>query len=97
MAEVNFLPGASSDYDDAFNWYFSRSESAAEGFEEAVELAITEIVKAPDRWPLCDNRHRQHLLKRYPDSLVYRLAGDTVLVVAVDHARRQFGYRRQQE
>jgi hypothetical protein len=22
VAEVNFLPGASSDYDDAFNWYF---------------------------------------------------------------------------
>lgn len=97
MAEVNFLPGASSDYDEAFNWYFSRSESAAEGFEEAVELAITEIVKAPDRWPLCDNRHRQHLLKRYPYSLAYRLAGDTVLIVAVAHARRQFGYWRQQE
>ncbi|MFO0064217.1 MAG: type II toxin-antitoxin system RelE/ParE family toxin [Planctomyces sp.] len=97
MAEVNFLPVASSDYDDAFNWYFSRSESAAEGVEEAVEPAITEIVKAPDRWPLCDNRHRQHLLKRYPFSLVYRLAGDTVLIVAVAHARRQFGYWRQQE
>lgn len=97
MAEVNFLPGASSDYDDAFDWYFSRSESAAEGFEEAVEQAITEIVKAPDRWPSCDNQHRQHLLRRYPYSLVYRLVGDTVLIVAVAHARRQFGYWRQQE
>lgn len=91
MAEVNFLPRASSDYDDAFNWYFSRSESAAEGFEEAVEPAIAEIVQAPDRWPLCDNRHRQHLLRRYPHSLVYRLVENTVLIVAVAHTLRQFG------
>jgi len=97
VAEVNFLPGASSDYDDAFDWYFSRSKSAAEGFEEAVERAIAEIVKAPDRWPLCDTRHRQYLLRRYPYSLVYRLAGDLVLIVAVAHARRQFGYWRQHQ
>ncbi len=96
VAEVYFLPGATSDYDDAFDWYFSRSESAAEGFEEAVERAIAEIVQAPGRWPLCDNRHRQHLLSRYPYSLVYRLIDDIVLIVAVAHTRRQFGYWEQQ-
>ena len=97
MAEARFLPGATKDYEDAFDWYSSRSQSAAAGFEEAVERALAQILEAPDRWPLCDKRHRQHLLQPYPYSIVDRRIGDTVLVVAVPHARRRFGYRNHPE
>ena len=92
MTEPRFLPGATKDYEDAFDWYRARSERAAEGFEEAVERALADIVEAPDRWPFCDRRHRQHLLRRYPYSIVYRLVNDTVVVAAVAHARLRFGY-----
>jgi hypothetical protein len=31
-------------------------------------------------------------LRRYPYSIVYRVVDDTVVVAAVAHARRRFGY-----
>ena len=94
MAKLRFLPAATKDYEDACNWYHARSEQAADRFEEAVERALNHILEAPDRWPFCDRRHRQHLLRKYPYSLVYRLLDDRVVVVAVAHARRRFGYWR---
>ena len=92
MAKLRFLPAATKDYEEASSWYHARSEQAADRFEEAVERALNHIVEAPDRWPFCDRRHRQHLLRKYPYSLVYRLLDDMVVVVAVAHARRRFGY-----
>ena len=72
MTEPRFLPGATKDYEDACTWYYARSERAAERFEEAVERALDGIVEAPERWPFCDRRHRQHLLRKCPYSIVYR-------------------------
>jgi plasmid stabilization system protein ParE len=31
-------------------------------------------------------------LREYPYSIVYRLVDDTVVIVAVAHSRRRFGY-----
>jgi plasmid stabilization system protein ParE len=92
MTELRFLPSATEDYEDACTWYEARSMRAAERFEEAVERALDDIIQAPERWPFCDRRHRQHLLTKYPYSIVYRLVDDSVVVVAVAHARRRFGY-----
>ena len=92
MTSPRFLPGATKDYEDACVWYQARSERAADRFEEAVERALDDIVEAPERWPSCDRRHRYHLLRKYPYSIVYRLVDETVVVVAVAHARRRSGY-----
>jgi plasmid stabilization system protein ParE len=87
-----FLPAATLDYEEAYDWYRARSERASAGFEAAVEHALDQIIQAPDRWSRCDQRHRHHLLKKYPYSIVYRIEVDSILVVAVAHARRRFGY-----
>ena len=92
MDETPFLPAAEDDYQEAFHWYFKRSERAAARFESAVEQALHEIAEAPDRWPMLDVRHRFHLLKRYPYHIVYRMEGERVLVVAVAHGRRHPDY-----
>ena len=92
MDDVPFLPAADEDYQDSFNWYLKRSAKAALGFEAAVELGLREISEAPDRWSLLDERHRFHLLKRYPYYLVYRVDGGQALIVAVAHGRRRPDY-----
>jgi plasmid stabilization system protein ParE len=88
MADLSFLPAAVADYQDALDWYQSRSAQAAAGFEAAVEVALRQIADAPERWTRCDDRHRFYILRRYPYSIVYRLETENVLVVAVAHARR---------
>jgi plasmid stabilization system protein ParE len=92
MASVTFLPAATADYEEAYGWYRARSIRAAARFEDAVEQTLSQIAEAPARWPFCDPRHRQHLLRRYPYSIVYRVEAESVIVVAIAHARRRFGY-----
>jgi plasmid stabilization system protein ParE len=82
VAEVNFLPAAQSDYDEALAWYLERSARAAAGFESAVTHGVHRIADDPETYPLIDKRHRRCLLKRYPFSLVYRIEISGVLVVA---------------
>jgi plasmid stabilization system protein ParE len=88
MANVSFLPAAEADYREALHWYEVRSAQAAAGFEAAMQIAVQRVAHAPESWPLCDNRHRFYILKRYPYSLIYRIEPETVLIVAVAHARR---------
>jgi plasmid stabilization system protein ParE len=62
------------------------------GFHAAVDDALQRIVDAPDQWPLCDDRHRFYVLHRFPYSLVYRIEGEDILVVAVAHSGRSPAY-----
>jgi hypothetical protein len=45
-----------------------------------------------DLWPLCDDRHRFYILRRYPYSIIYRIENGNVLIVAVAHSRRSATY-----
>ncbi|HTU17045.1 MAG TPA: type II toxin-antitoxin system RelE/ParE family toxin [Gemmataceae bacterium] len=92
MANVSFLPAAEQDYQEALAWYQARSAQAAAGFEAAMGVALQRIAEFPEMSPLCDNRHRFYVLRRYPYSIIYRLESDNVLVVAVAHARRSPAY-----
>jgi toxin ParE1/3/4 len=87
-----FHPEAKDDYANAYRWYAARSDSAASDFERAFEKALTEIVDAPSRWHPVGDRHRTHLLKRFPYQIVYRVSGDAVVIIAVAHARRRPQY-----
>lgn len=63
------------------------------GFEVEFEEALKAIAAHPERYPLCDDRHRFFLLKRYPFQIIYRKTfEDRWLVVAVAHGRRRPGY-----
>jgi plasmid stabilization system protein ParE len=94
MAEVVFLPTADADYRRALEWYRAQSDQSAAGFEAAFEVALRAIGETPERWTLCDQRHRFYVLRRYPYSIVYRLEAESVLVVAVAHASRSASYWR---
>jgi plasmid stabilization system protein ParE len=80
MANVSFLPAAEQDY------------QAAAGFEAAMEVAVQRIGDSPELSPLCDDRHRFYVLRRYPDSIIYRVDSRDVVVVAVAHARRSLSF-----
>jgi plasmid stabilization system protein ParE len=92
MANVSFLPAAEADYQEALAWYQDRSLRAAAGFEAAVEVALRRIADAPEQWPLCDDRHRFYILRRYPYSVIYRVDAGEVIVVAVAHGSRSESY-----
>ena len=93
MDNLLVAKAAEEEYTDSLKWYAERSIRAAEGFEAEFEKALRSIAQHPDRYPLCDDRHRYYLLKRYPFQIIYRkTSDDRWLVVAVAHTSRRPGY-----
>lgn len=93
MGDVLIAEGAEEEYAESLRWYAARSKPAAEGFEAEFARALEAIAANPQRYPLCDDRHRFYLLKRYPFQVIYRKATDEdLLIVAVAHASRRPGY-----
>jgi len=96
MAELLIAEAAEEDYTQSLLWYAERSKRAAEGFETEFVRAPEAISENPERYPLCDDRHRFCRLKRFPFHVLYRkVAQDQLLIVAVAHTSRRPGYWRQ--
>jgi toxin ParE1/3/4 len=92
MAEISYHPEAEAEIQAATAWYLSRSRQAAIGLVEEVDRIMAMIQQFPDLQPSYDDRHRFAVLRRYPYSVVYRVEGDRIRVIAFAHSRRQAGY-----
>jgi plasmid stabilization system protein ParE len=91
--EILIFEGAEADYTESLRWYAERSRQAAEGFEAEFARALKGISANPGRFPMCDDRHRFYLLKRYPFQIIYRpISDEKLLIVAVAHTSRRPGY-----
>jgi len=85
---LEFDPAAEREFDDAIAWYAERNPAAAAGFVAEVDVALTAIVEAPDRWPAHLHGTRRYRLSRYPYLIVYLELPAGPRIVAVMHAHR---------
>jgi plasmid stabilization system protein ParE len=85
-------PDAVEEAQAAWQWYFERSQSAADSFLVEIDHGIESISEAPERWPLFVHGTRRYLFHRFPFQIVYRVANDRIEVVAIAHGRRRPGY-----
>jgi len=71
------------------DYYNAQAEGL--GYQSAVEVhrALARIAEFPDAWPPLSDHTRRSRLRRFPDGLIYHVAQDTVLVIAVMHLPRQ--------
>lgn len=72
-------------------WYESERPGLGDDFLVEVDAALERIVESPLRYPVLVRDTRQALLRRFPYRLLYRVAGEDVVVVACFHARRDPG------
>jgi plasmid stabilization system protein ParE len=87
-----FHPEAAHDAEEAQGWYRDRSLTAEEGFIADLNHAVEQVALAPLRWPRYKARTRRYVFRRYPYSLIYRIEGDLVRVLAVAHDNRRVKY-----
>lgn len=73
---------------EAQAWYESRAAGLGLEFARAIDAAVASAVRNPEAYSLVASSCRRVLLRRFPFSLVYRVRGDELLVVAVFHHRR---------
>ena len=88
-----FLRPAAQEFEDAIDWYKTRSDRAAEGFRNAVAAAILRIASQPTAAGyLVGKRTRKIQLKPYSYGLIYFWQNDVIYVVAIAHQRRRPDY-----
>jgi plasmid stabilization system protein ParE len=90
--EFDFHPAAVAEARKAYFWYLRRSAWAGSRFQAALETALDQIAKTPDRWPSYLYGTRYRPLRRFPYVVVYRNLLNRVQVVAFAHGKRKPGY-----
>lgn len=89
MKQVLVRPAAAADIDDAYRWYESQRPGLGEEFLAALRLTRDRVVEHPEAFPVLHRDTRRALIpRRFPYGLFYRIYGDTVVVVACMHAKR---------
>ena len=66
MTSVIICSAAEVDFTESLKWYAERGIEAANDFDAEFDRAIFQIAADPERFPMCDARHRYFLLRRFP-------------------------------
>ena len=85
---VAFRDEAMRDLVGAFEWYESERAGLGDEFLVAVASAIRNLRRAPERFRILDRRTRRVLVKRFPYLLLFVVEGQSVLITAVFHLKR---------
>ena len=84
-----FRPQARTEVLEAQAWYESRATGLGLEFARALDAAVASAVRNPEMFALVTGSCRRVLLRRFPFSMVYRVRGDELLVIAVFHHKRE--------
>jgi len=79
---------AEADIAEAARWYEGRSPGLGSEFLRAVDVALAEIARMPERYPTVRGRARRAHLRRFLYGVNFVATPDLVSVIACLHARR---------
>ena len=94
MKSVEFHPEAAEEFLAAARYYERQAENLGIDFIAAVERASQRLTTFPESGHPFGARLRRVLVPRFPYGLLYRVALDRILIVAVAHLHRRPGYWR---
>jgi hypothetical protein len=89
---VEFLPIAAAELEDAVEWYNGKRSGLGEEFRTEVGRAVDRILIFPEGWARVSRRARRCQLDRFPYGVIYQVRADMILVVAIMHFSRKPGY-----
>jgi toxin ParE1/3/4 len=90
-----FHPEAAEEYAQAVGDYAAISSNLADRFNHEIERLIREVRRQPERFFRFNPPARRALARKFPYAVVYLDQPDRIWIVAVMHARRRPGYRRE--
>jgi plasmid stabilization system protein ParE len=89
VKRVVLRPAAAADIEDAYRWYESQEPSLGDEFLAALDAIRDQIVDHPEAFPVLHRNTRRALIpRRFPYGVFYRSDGDTIIIVACMHAKR---------
>jgi hypothetical protein len=87
-----FHPDVSVEIRASYSWYQELAEGLGDDFLDELESAYEAILEFHQTWPFFQKGFRRFLLSRFPFSVIYRMNGDTIYIVAVMHHSRKPGH-----
>lgn len=69
-------------------WYDKLNIGLGQSFSNGIEKAYEEIGKNPTFYKLINKRYRRYRVTRFPYIIVYKITGNTVMVIAVRHYKK---------
>jgi toxin ParE1/3/4 len=89
VRRVVVRPAAAADIEDAYEWYESRHAGLGDEFLAALQAVQDRLVEHPEAHPVVHRNTRRALIqRRFPYAFFYRIYGDTIVLVACMHVRR---------
>lgn len=91
-----FHPDALQEYHEAGRWYGEQRHLLGVEFTRAIEAAIAEILRDPQRFQPAGQSIRIYRLKRFPYYIFFKCSTrpDHVRIVALSHRKRRPDYWR---
>lgn len=88
MPNLIFLPEAEKELAEAIDWYESRGKGIGAEFLRSFEASLSAISRNPLQFQAVEGEVRRALLRRFPYSIMYVVAGEDLLILACFHASR---------
>lgn len=82
---------ADEEISEAAEFYEERIPGLGAEFLDEIEAAVKAIAAAPQCWPIIAQDVRRYLVRRFPYALIYVIQGDSILLLACKHHRRDLG------
>ena len=92
MRGYRYLAPARAELRSAARYYRERSPRVAASFLVEVQSVIDQLLALPESAPLIRGEIRGKSLQRFPYKLIYRLDGETLVILAVAHHRQRPEY-----
>ena len=90
MIRVLVRPAAAADIENAYQWYEQQRAGLGAEFLAALRATMDLVLIHPEAFPVIHRETRRVLLRhRFPYGLLYRTHGETLVVVACMHAKRE--------
>ena len=85
-------PKAEAEIEEAADFYGERDPALAVRFVQAIDHAIDQVVRYPDRHPAYLHGTRRLVIRTFPYAIVCRERDGEVQIVAVTQAKRSPGH-----
>ena len=88
IAGVIIRPAAEADLKEAYEWYEQREAGLGVEYLRCVDSCVQLVRRQPEIYPMIHKHVRQGVVRRFPYSVMYFIAGDDIIVASVFHASR---------
>jgi plasmid stabilization system protein ParE len=88
LSRVLFRPAAAAELDEAYSWYQSQRGGLGDEFLQAAQTIVDRLAENALSFPVVHRDRRRAVFPRFPYSLIYRVIGGDVFVLACFHGKR---------